>query len=100
MDVDEKRKITLIHNYTRCQDTGQLFIMNFEGIENPMFVVRFFALVCFVVCRFMVFEVYNSMKMNFCVAFGDGMGLLLQWGWLLNEECRSHWGVWMEARES
>jgi len=48
----------------------------------------------------MVFEVYNSMKMNFCVGFGDGMGLLLQWGWLLNEECGSRWGVWMEARES
>jgi hypothetical protein len=40
-----------------------------------------------------VFEVCNSMKMSFCVGFGDGAGLLLQWGWLLNEECRSRWGV-------
>ncbi len=49
MDVDEKKKTTLIHNYTRCQDTGQLFITNFEGTENPMFVVGFFfVLVCFV----------------------------------------------------
>ncbi len=52
------------------------------------------------VCRFMVFEVHNSMKMNFCVGFSDGTGLLLQWGWFLNEECGSRWGVWMEARES
>jgi hypothetical protein len=41
------------------------------------------------VYKFMVFEVCNSMKMNFCVGFGDGVGLLLQVNWLLNEECRS-----------
>jgi hypothetical protein len=29
------------------------------------------------------------MKMNFWVGFGDGMGLLLELGWLLNEECES-----------
>ncbi len=34
-------------------------------------------------------EVCNSMKMNFCVGFGDGAGLLLQVSWLLNEKCRS-----------
>jgi hypothetical protein len=39
---------------------------------------------------FMVFEVCNSMKMNFCLGFGDGVGLLLQVSWLLNEKCRSH----------
>jgi hypothetical protein len=48
MDVDEKRKETLIHNYTRRQNTKQLFIMNFEGIENPMSIVHFCVLVCFV----------------------------------------------------
>jgi hypothetical protein len=45
----------------------------------------------------MVFEVYYSMKMNFSVDFGDGVGLLLQLSWLLNEECTSClWGDWME----
>jgi hypothetical protein len=52
------------------------------------------------ICRFMVFEVCNFMEMNFWV------GLLLELGWLLNEECRScSWklvgvGDWMEANES
>ncbi len=46
------------------------------------------------------------MEMNFWVGFGDGVGLLLQLGWLLNEECKlRNWrlvGVrdWMEASES
>ncbi len=48
MDVDVKRKETLIHDYTRRQITKQLFIMNFEGIENPMSIVHFCVLVCFV----------------------------------------------------
>jgi hypothetical protein len=39
---------------------------------------------------FMVFEVYNSMKMSFCLGFSDGVGLLLQVSWVLNEECISH----------
>jgi len=53
-----------------------------------------------------VFEVCNSMKMNFCIGFSDGMGLSLQLGWLLNEGCKScsgrlvGVGDWMEARES
>jgi hypothetical protein len=29
VDVDERREATLIHDDTRHQDTGQLFIMNF-----------------------------------------------------------------------
>jgi hypothetical protein len=46
------------------------------------------------------------LQWTFWVGFGDGMGLLLQLGWLLNEE----WGScsckligardWMEANES
>jgi hypothetical protein len=40
----------------------------------------------------MVFEVCNSMKMNLCVGFGDGVGLLLQMSWLLKEGCGSHCG--------
>ncbi len=58
------------------------------------------------ICKFMVFEVCNSMEMSFWVGLGDGASLLLQLGWLLNEECRSHsWklvgvGDWMGASES
>ncbi len=39
-----------------------------------------------------MFEVCNSMKMSFCLGFDDGMGLLLQVSWVLNEECISHCG--------
>jgi hypothetical protein len=52
------------------------------------------------VCRFMVFEVCNSMKMNFCVGFGDGVSLLLQVNWLLNEECGSRCKSLDGGRES
>jgi hypothetical protein len=48
MDVDEKREGALIHDDTRCQNTRQLFIMNFKGVENLLFVVCFSVLVCFV----------------------------------------------------
>jgi hypothetical protein len=90
VDVDENSEATLIHDYTRHQNTQQLFIMNLEGTENPLFVVRFLFWCILFFYRFMVFQVCNSMKMNFCIGFGDGAGLLLQVSWLLNEECRSH----------
>jgi hypothetical protein len=54
----------------------------------------------------MVFEDCNSMEMSLRVGFCDGVGLLLQLGWLLNEECKpcneGLVGVrdWMEAKES
>jgi hypothetical protein len=96
MDVDEKREATLIHDDTRHQNTRQLFIMNFEGAESPMSVVHLCVLF---VCRFMVFEFCNSMKMNFCIGFSDGMGLLLQLGWLLNEGCESCSGRLVGARD-
>jgi hypothetical protein len=38
---------------------------------------------------FVIFEVCNSMEMNFRIGFGDGAGLLLPLGWLFNEPCRS-----------
>jgi hypothetical protein len=47
MDVDENNEATLIHDYTRHQNTQQLFIMNLEGTKNPLFVVRFSILVFF-----------------------------------------------------
>jgi len=100
VDVDEKKEATLIHDDIRCQDTEQLFIMNLEGAKNPLFVVRFSVLVFLFVCRFLVFEVCNSMKMNFCVGFGDGISLLLQVNWLLNEECRSRCESLDGGRES
>jgi len=46
--VDERRETTLIRDDTRHQNTGQLFIMNFEDIENLMSIVCFCVLVCFV----------------------------------------------------
>jgi len=58
------------------------------------------------VYMFMVFEVCNTMEMNFLIGFGDGVGLLLPLGWLLNEPCRSRCtrlvsvGKLMELRES
>jgi hypothetical protein len=52
VDVDERRKTTLIHNDVRRQDIGQLFIMSFTNIESPMFVVHFYGLVCFVCLQF------------------------------------------------
>ncbi len=64
-DVDERRETTLIHDDTRCQDIGELFIMSFVSIESSMSIVHFCVVVCFFVCRFMVFEVYNSMEMSF-----------------------------------
>jgi hypothetical protein len=48
----------------------------------------------------MVFEVCNSMKMNLCIGFGDGVGLLLQMSWLLKEECGSHCGSLDGGRKS
>ncbi len=105
VDVDERREATLIHDDTRCQDIGQLFAWIFAGAKSPMFFVCVFGCVLFV-CKFMVCEVYNSMKTSLWVGFGDGVGLLLHLGWLLNEECGSHSGRlvgagnWMEARES
>jgi hypothetical protein len=48
----------------------------------------------------MVFEVCNSMKMNLCIGFGDGVGLLLQMSWLLKEECTSHCGSLDGGRKS
>jgi hypothetical protein len=48
MDVDERREATLIHNDTRCQDIGELFIMSFTNIKSPMSIVHFHVLVCFV----------------------------------------------------
>jgi hypothetical protein len=78
-------------------------IMNFEGAKSPMFVVRLYVWMCFVYLQ--VYGVW-SLQWTFWVGFGDGMGLLLQLGWLLNEE----WGScsckligardWMEANES
>ncbi len=53
-----------------------------------------------------MFEDCNSMEMSLRVGFCDGVGLLLQLGWLLNEECKpcneGLVGVrdWMEAKES
>jgi hypothetical protein len=52
VDVDERRKTTLIHDDTRRQDIGQLFIMSFTNIESLMFVVHFYGLVCFVCLQF------------------------------------------------
>jgi hypothetical protein len=52
MDVDERRKKTLIHDDTRRQDIGKLFIMSFMNIESPMFVVHFYGLVCFICLQF------------------------------------------------
>jgi hypothetical protein len=41
VDLDERKDSTLIYNGKRRQDIGQLSIMNFEGAESLMFVVRF-----------------------------------------------------------
>jgi hypothetical protein len=62
MDVDERKETTLIHDDTRCQDIGQLFIMNFVNAKNPMSIVHLCVLF---ICKFMVLEVCNSMEMNF-----------------------------------
>jgi hypothetical protein len=51
MDVDGDKKSHLNSGLHKMPRYRQLFIMNFEGIENPMFVIRFFVLVCFV-CLF------------------------------------------------
>ncbi len=65
MDVDERREATLIHDDTRRPNTGQLFIMNFEGAESLMSIfVSVFWCVLFVF-RFMVFGICNSMEMSF-----------------------------------
>jgi hypothetical protein len=40
------------------------------------------------------------MKMNLCIGFGDGVGLLLQMSWLLKEECGSHCGSLDGGRKS
>jgi hypothetical protein len=77
----------------------------FVGTESLMFVVRFFFWCVLFVCKLMVFQVCNSIEMNFWIGFGDGAGLLLQLGWLLNEECGSRsWRLvgardWMEVNE-
>jgi len=44
----------------------------------------------------MAFEVSNLMKMSFYIGFGDGMGLLLQVNWLLNEDVDHVVRIWME----
>jgi hypothetical protein len=65
VDVDERREATLIHDDTRRPNTGQLFIMNFEGAESLMSIfVSVFWCVLFVF-RFMVFGICNSMEMSF-----------------------------------
>jgi hypothetical protein len=65
LDLDERKEVTLIHNGKIHQDTGQLFIMNSEGTKvRCLLFVFVFGCVLFV-CKFMVFEVYNSMEMNF-----------------------------------
>jgi hypothetical protein len=84
--MDERKEATLIHDGRRHQDMGHLFIMNFEGTKILISIVCFYVWVCFFVWRFMVFEVCNSMEMSFEIGFGDGTGLLLQLGWLLNEK--------------
>jgi len=65
-------------------------IMNFESAKSSMFVVHFYVWMCFVCLQ--VYGVW-SLQFNgdelFSVGFGDGVGLLLQLGWLLNEEWRS-----------
>ncbi len=43
-----------------------------------------------------MFEVNNSMKMNFYIGFGDGVGLLLQVSWLSNEDVVHVVRIWME----
>jgi hypothetical protein len=48
MDVDERKEASLIHDDTRCQDIGELFIMSFVNVESSMSIVHFCILVCFV----------------------------------------------------
>jgi hypothetical protein len=77
--------------------------MNFEGTKSLMSIV---CLCVLFVYMFMVFEVCNSMEMNFWISFGDGACLLLSLGWLLNEPCKSRCtrlvgvGKLMESRKS
>ncbi len=65
MDVDERREATLIHDDTRRQSSRQLFIMNLmvPKVQCLLFVSMFWCVLF--VCRFMVFEVCNSMEMGF-----------------------------------
>jgi hypothetical protein len=60
--------------------------MSFMDAESLMSIVHFYGLLCFVCYKFMVFEVCNSMEMNFWVGFSDGVDLLLQlsWSWMKN----------------
>jgi hypothetical protein len=67
-----------------------------KGPQKNLFVVCLFVLVCFV-----CLQVCNSMKMNLCFGFGDGVGLLLQMSWLLKKEvCESRCGSLDGGRKS
>ncbi len=65
MDVDERREATLIHDDTRCQDIGELFIMRLWALKVQCLLFIFVFWCVLFVCRFMVFEVCKSMEMSF-----------------------------------
>jgi len=64
VDVVERKEATLIHDGGRRQDTGQLFIMNFEGAKSPMSIVRLCVCVCVCVC-FLCLQVYGVWSLQF-----------------------------------
>jgi hypothetical protein len=76
--------------------------MNFERPLKRICLLFVYLFWCVLfVCKFMVFEVCNSMKMNLCFGFGDGVGLLLQMSWLLKKEvCESRCGSLDGGRKS
>jgi hypothetical protein len=77
VDVDERREATLI---MMTQDAKIQDNCSHEFLCAPKVLCLLFVYVFGCVlfhCRFMVFEVCNSMEMSLLVGFGDGTGLLL-----------------------